>query len=149
MILPDVNLLVYAYSSAAPHHPQARQWWEGAVNGVQPIGLPWVVALGFVRILTSRAVMAEPMEAGTALGHVHSWLEEPSVFLLQPGPRHLSLLRGFAQAGVMAPALVTDAHIAALALEHQGCVHSNDADFARFPGLRWVNPLQGPEAMEG
>jgi toxin-antitoxin system PIN domain toxin len=99
VILPDVNLLVYAYSAGAPHHQRARQWWADAVNGMQPIGLPWVVALGFVRIITSGAVMVEPMDSGTALAHLQTRLEQPSVFLLQPGPRHLSLLRGFAQAG--------------------------------------------------
>ena len=71
------------------------------------------------------------------------WLERPSVMILQPGPRHLALLSGFCEAGVLRGALLTDAHIAALAIETQAVVHFNDSDFSRFPGLRWTNPLAG------
>ena len=143
MIIPDVNLLIYAYNSDAPRHSRARQWWEDAVRDNQPIGIAWVVALGFVRIITSRAVMARPMEANTALRHVRTWLEQPSIRVVQPGPRHLDILGGFSEAGAIASAVVTDAHIAALAVENQAEVHSNDTDFGRFPGLRWTNPLDG------
>jgi len=143
VIIPDVNLLVYAYNSDAPLHSRARQWWEDAVRDNQPIGIAWVVALGFVRIITSRAVMARPMEANTALRHVRTWLEQPSIRVVQPGPRHLDILGGFSEAGAIASAVVTDAHIAALAVENQAEVHSNDTDFGRFPGLRWTNPLDG------
>jgi toxin-antitoxin system PIN domain toxin len=141
MIVPDVNLLVYAYNSDAALHGRARQWWEDAVRGRQPVGLPWVVMLGFLRVITSRAVFARPMRSETALRHVRTWLGQPSVHPLQPGPRHLEILTGFAEAGALAPAVMTDAHIAALAVENQATVHSNDADFGRFPGLRWRNPL--------
>ncbi len=141
MIIPDVNLLVYAYNSDAPKHHRARAWWEEAVRGYQPIGVAWVVALGFLRIITSRAVLVRPMEAAVALRHVRTWLEQPSVRVVQPGPRHLDILGGFVQAGAIASAVVTDAHIAALAVENQAEVHSNDTDFGRFPGLRWKNPL--------
>ena len=141
MIIPDVNLLVYAYNSDAPHHQRAKDWWEQGVRGSQPVALPWVVALGFMRIITSRAVLPRPMEVGTALGHVRSWLDQPAVLLLQPGPRHLIILTGFCEAGALTAALMTDAHIAALAIENQATVHSNDSDFSRFPGLRWTNPL--------
>jgi len=143
VIIPDVNLLIYAYNSDAPRHSRARQWWEDAVRDNQPIGIAWVVALGFVRIITSRAVMARPMEANTALRHVRTWLEQPSIRVVQPGPRHLDILGGFSEAGAIASAVVTDAHIAALAVENQAEVHSNDTDFGRFPGLRWTNPLDG------
>lgn len=141
MIIPDVNLLVYAYNSDAPHHQRAREWWECAVRGSQPVAIPWVVALGFLRIMTSRTVLVRPMEMATALHHPHSWLEQPSVRVLQPGPRHLTILTGFCEAGVLTAALISDAHIAALAIENQATVHSNDSDFSRFPGLRWSNPL--------
>ena len=141
MIIPDVNLLVYAYNSDAPHHRQAKTWWEQSVRGGQPVAIPWVVALGFLRIMTSRSVLPQPMDVGTALGHVTSWLDQPTVLLLQPGPRHLGLLTSFGEAGVLTAALMTDAHIAALAIENQATVHSNDSDFSRFPGLHWINPL--------
>lgn len=141
MIIPDVNLLVYAYNSDAPHHQQAKTWWEQGMRGRQPVAIPWIVALGFLRIITSRAVLPRPMGIATALGHVRSWLDHPGVQLLQPGPRHLGILAGFGEAGVLTAALVTDAQIAALAIENQATVHSNDSDFSRFPGLRWTNPL--------
>jgi predicted nucleic acid-binding protein len=81
------------------------------------------------------------MEVATALRHVRTWLEQPSVRVVQPGPRHLDILGRFAEAGAITSAMVTDAHIAALAVENQSEVHSNDTDFGRFPGLRWTNPL--------
>jgi toxin-antitoxin system PIN domain toxin len=143
MIVPDVNLLVYAYDSKAPHHPRARAWWEGLLSRREPVGIPWVVSVGFVRIMTSRSVMTEPMAPGLALTHVRSWLALPSVDPIQPGPRHLDILASFAQSGTLVSALMTDAHIAAIAVELQATVHSNDTDFARFPGLRWMNPLAG------
>ena len=147
MIIPDVNLLVYAYNSDVPQHQQAKTWWEQGMRGRQPVAIPWVVALGFLRIMTSRAVLPRPMGVGTALDHVRSWLDQPAVLLLQPGPRHLGILTSFGEAGVLTAALMTDAHIAALAIENQATVHSNDSDFSRFPGLHWINPLNDVRAI--
>ena len=144
MIIPDVNLLVYAYNSDAPFHHQAKQWWEACMNGTQSIAIPWVVALGFLRLMTSRSVMQRPMAMGTSINHLASWLEQPTVCILQPGPRHIAILKGFCEADVLSGALLTDSHIAALAIENQAHVHSNDSDFSRFPGLRWSNPLSAP-----
>ena len=118
-----------------------RTWREDTVGGHQPVAIPWVVALGFLRILTSRVVMVQPMEVSRALAHLGSWFAQPSVSLLQPGPRHLAILSGFSEAGALSSALVSDAHLAALAIEYQAVLHSNDSDFSRFPGLRWHNPL--------
>lgn len=141
MIVPDVNLLVYAYNSDAPHHNAARNWWEGLLSGTGAVRLPWVVCCGFVRLMTHQSVLLRPMSTDDALKHVRAWLAVPNVEVLEPGPRHLELLQGLlAEAGVGGN-LVTDAHIAALAIEHQAEVHSNDVDFGRFSGLRWRNPL--------
>lgn len=148
MILPDVNLLVYAYNADAPLHGQARRWWETCLDDSRPVAIAWVVALGFVRLMTSRAVMQRPMAMETALGHLGRWLERPSVLILQPGPRHLAILSSFCDAGVLHSALLTDAHIAALAIDNQAVVHSNDNDFSRFPGLRWSNPLRDKPATQ-
>ncbi len=142
MIIPDVNLLVYAYNSDAPRHERAKDWWQNVIRSHQAIGMPWAVALGFLRIMTSRTVLPRPMQPAVALGHVRSWLEQPFVRVLQPGPRHLDILAGFIEAGAIASPVITDAHIAALAVENQAWVHSNDSDFARFPGLRWTDPLE-------
>jgi len=141
VIIPDVNLLVYAYNADAPQHQRARRWWEQCLRGAEPVAIPWVVGLGYVRIMSSQTVLQRPLNPATALGHVRLWLEQPIVQVVQPGPRHLSILEGFSEAGVLSATLTTDAHIAALAMESQATVHSNDSDFARFAGLRWVNPL--------
>lgn len=141
MIVPDVNLLVYAYNADALAHTGARSWWEGLLSSDEPVGLPWPVLVGFVRLMTHPAVLVQPMQTTLALRHVRSWLEVPNVELLEPGPRHLELFeRALEQAGVGGN-LVTDAHLAAFAWENQAELHSNDADFARFSGLRWRNPL--------
>ncbi|MDX2436974.1 MAG: type II toxin-antitoxin system VapC family toxin [Acidobacteriota bacterium] len=142
MIIPDINLLAYAYNSDAPHHDAARAWWEDCLSEPRPVGIPWVVSLGFVRIMTSRAVLVDPMEPGEALANVQSWLERPQAHPLVPGPRHLEILTEIMCDAGASGRLTTDAHLAALAIETQAELHSNDADFSRFPGLRWVNPLQ-------
>ena len=141
MIVPDINLLVYAHNDGAPHHDAARRWWEGLVNGVERVGVPWVVATGFVRLMTHPRVLASPAAPAAAVGYVREWFRFPHVTPVNPGAGHLDRFgRSLDAAGVGAN-LVTDAHIAALAAEYQAEVHSNDADFGRFPGLRWRNPL--------
>ncbi|MCB9540745.1 MAG: type II toxin-antitoxin system VapC family toxin [Myxococcales bacterium] len=141
MILPDVNLLVYAHNADAPAHAASRHWWESLHRDDLRVGMPWAVALGFVRIMTHRAVLARPMLPARALDLVRSWIDRPNVEVLTPGPRHLELLGDLLREAGSAGALTTDAHLAALAIEHQCTLHSNDNDFARFSGLRWENPL--------
>ena len=141
MIIPDINLLVYTYNKDAPYHTPAVEWWQDLMNGRQTIGLPWIVCLGFLRLMTSLKILKRPMESGLALSHVRSWILRPQVQILQPGPRHLDILESFAQKRLLSSALVTDAHLAALAIEYQAEIHSNDGDFDRFPGLRRGNPL--------
>lgn len=141
MIVPDLNLLVYAHSSDAPLHGPARRWWEGLVNGTERVGVPWVVVLGFVRLLTHPSVMRDPAPPDVAVGFVSEWFRSPAVAHLSPGTQHLAVFAAALTAAGASGNLVTDAHIAALAIEHQAELHSNDNDFARFPGLRWRNPL--------
>jgi toxin-antitoxin system PIN domain toxin len=141
MIVPDMNLLIYAYNRDAPHHERARAWWEDLLNSDEPVGLAWAVGLGFVRLITHRAVVVAPLEPGKAVRHVRSWLGRSNVQVLDPGPRHLEILEGLVDALGVAGNLTTDAHLAALAIEHQCELHSNDTDFGRFSGLRWRNPL--------
>jgi toxin-antitoxin system PIN domain toxin len=143
MILPDINLLIYAYNSDAPGHRRAKAWWEECLSGRRPVGLPWAVLLGYLRLMTSRSVLVDPLSSEAAIGHIRSWLERPQTQILQPGPRHLELLDSLMRDSRAAGSLTTDAHLAALAIEHQAELHSNDTDFSRFPGLRWTNPLQG------
>lgn len=141
MIIPDINLLVYAYNSDAPFHDQSRVWLEGCLSGRTQIGLPWVVMLGFVRIMSSAAVLTDPMEPVEAIEHTRSWLARSQTQIVNPGPRHLEILAELMREARASGRLTTDAHLAALAVETQSELHSNDLDFARFPGLRWSNPL--------
>ena len=143
MTIPDINLLAYAYNSDAPDHDAAREWWEDCLTRPRPVGVPWVVALGFVRIMTSTVVLIDPMDPVDALAHVRTWLERPQAHMLVPGPRHLEILTEIMHAARASGRLTTDAHLAALAIENQAELHSNDADFSRFPGVRWINPLTG------
>ena len=141
MIIPDLNLLVYSYSQASPFHHDARRWWEGLVNGTERVGISWVVSTGFVRLMTSRTSTNPPITPSEAIDTVESWFRYPHIAPLNPGIDHLTLLRDALAAAGVGGNLVTDAHLAALAIEYQAEVHSNDTDFARFPGLRWRNPL--------
>ncbi len=140
MILPDINLVVYAYNEDAPHHDAAKAWWERSLTESEPVGMAWVVVLGFVRLMSNRRVLAKPMSASEAAEHCKSWLVRPNVRIVLPGPTHMDILAGLL-AKPIGPNLVTDAHLAALAIEHQAELHSNDSDFARFSGLTWRNPV--------
>ena len=141
MIVPDVNLLLYAHDSDAKEHDPARRWWEDQVNGPISIGLPWVVTAGFIRLLTHPRARGRPATPEQAIDYVLEWFEFPHVTPINPGPDHLTHVRRFLAATGVGGNLTTDAHIAALAMEYQAEVHSNDRDFGRFPGLRWRNPL--------
>ncbi len=141
MIVPDINLLVYAYNDGAPYHTVARQWWEGLINGRERIGVPWVVSTGFVRLMTHARALTFPMLPSQAVDCVTEWFQYAHVTPVNPGVEHLMHFRRNLDAAGTAANLVTDAHIAALAIEYQAEVHSNDTDFSRFPGLRWHNPL--------
>ncbi len=142
MIVPDVNLLVYVHNDGdRQRHTAARRWWNGLVNGTEPVSLPWVVITGFIRVTTHPRVMAYPLTTEQAVEYVRDWLRCDHITPLDPGPEHLALLQqNLAAAGAGAD-LVPDAHIAALAMEYGAEVHSNDSDFGRFPGLQWRNPL--------
>ena len=142
MILPDINLIVYAYNTSSPKHGQARAWWEKLLSSSVSIHLPWVVILGFVRLMTHPAVFEHPLRPSQAFANVRAWLQCSNVILVHPGPRHLDIAEALLKRAGTAGNLTTDAHLAALAIEHQCELHSNDRDFSRFPGLRWHNPLR-------
>lgn len=141
MILPDLNLLLHAYNRASPSHDAARRWWEGLLNSTQPVGLAWVTVLGFIRVTTHRHVLANPLPVADACAIVRTWMAQPYVAVVEPGTRHAEVLLGLLEAVGNAGNLTTDAHLAALAIEHRLELQSTDADFMRFPGLRWINPL--------
>ncbi len=141
MKLLDANILLYAYHSGAPEHPACRRWLEEALNGWQPLLLPWVTILAFLRISTNLRVFRTPLTMAEATDAVQSWLAQPVVQLLHPGERHWDTLCGLLAGAQISGHLVADAHLAALALENGATLCTTDRDFSRFPGLKLLNPL--------
>ena len=141
MILPDINLLIHAHNSVAPQHEAARRWWTGCLNATEPVALPWIVSTGFIRLTTHPRVLEYPLRAARAVEYVGEWLDRPNVIVIEPGKSFPSLFFGYLEALGTGGNLTTDAYLAALAVEHQSELHSNDTDFHRFRGLRWSNPI--------
>lgn len=141
MIVPDVNLLLYAVVSAFPQHKAALAWWEEAINSSAQIGLSSPAIFGFIRIATNPRVLSPPLTVDAATDYVSAWLGQPNVTHLIPGPRHVEIAFGLLHGVGTGGNLTTDVQLAALALEHDADIYSNDTDFGRFPGLRWCNPL--------
>lgn len=141
MIVVDANLLVYAHSRSFPQHESARTWLDGRLNGRTPVGLPWPSLLAFVRIMSNPRVLDRPRSLPEAWRQVEAWLDCPPAWIPLPTERHRETLGNLLQVAVPHSNLVPDAHLAALALEHGLTLCSSDGDFARFPGLRWENPL--------
>ena len=144
MIVPDVNLLIYAYDATSPHHRAARLWWERTLSGSRTVGIPWVVVLAFVRLMTHPTLSDNPMTVGRAREIVEEWLAVPTVRLLTPGPHAFRMLFDLLENAGTGGNLCTDAMIAAHADEHGGEVHTADRDFTRFPTTRCHYPLNDP-----
>lgn len=141
MIIPDVNLLIYATDELSAHHAPAHRWWSATLNGHEAIGLPWATSLAFIRLTTNPRVFLTPLQSRQAVDVVRGWLSRPQVVPVEPTARHLDLVAGLLDETGTAGNLVTDAHLAVLAIEHGAVLYSADADFSRFAGLTWVNPL--------
>lgn len=142
MRLPDVNLLLYAVDETSPRFEPAHRWVEQLFGGQETVALAWSVALGFVRLSTRGQIMAAPFSVEEALDVVDGWLDRPNVVVVHPTDRHSALLRELLSPLGSAGNLTTDAHLAALAIEHGAELCSCDADFSRFAGLRWRDPLR-------
>ena len=141
MILVDANLLIYAVNQDAPLNQKAKPWLESVLSGKETVGFSWNVLLAFLRLTTRPGLFRRPLPVDTAFDLVASWLNQTSVTIVHPGPRHLSGLRDLLQPLGTGGNLTSDAHLAALAIEHGAELCSSDTDFARFPGLKWRNPL--------
>ncbi|HST34903.1 MAG TPA: type II toxin-antitoxin system VapC family toxin [Solirubrobacteraceae bacterium] len=142
MKLPDVNLFVYAYDASAPQHERAKEWLEGALSGTETVALAWVAVIGFIRLTTSRQRFGYPWSVEQALDIVDSWLAQPVATVIHPTSRHAAVLRDLLTPLGTGGNLTTDAHLAALAIEHGATLCSHDNDFSRFAGLSWVDPLR-------
>lgn len=141
MIVPDVNLLVYAVFDGYRLHAPAATWLGEIFNGAEQVGLTTPALFGFVRLATSGSVHEIPLSVADAGAYVGEWLARPQARFLAPGREHVRLTLDLITSVGTGANLTTDAQLAAYALEFGGTVHSNDADFGRFPGVRWVNPL--------
>lgn len=141
MIVLDVNVLLYAHMRVSPFHEIARAWFEETLSSTARVGIPLQSAMAFLRITTNQSVPLGRLEMGKALEIVESWLEQPNVQLLYPSEGHWPIFRRMLLEGRAGGVLSTDAHLAATTIEHGGTLHTTDSDFARFPGLRWKNPL--------
>jgi toxin-antitoxin system PIN domain toxin len=139
--LPDANVLLYAIDERAPRHDAARAWLEATLSGTETVAFAWTVLLAVVRLATKAAVFEQPLDADGALDIVDGWLERPNATVIHPTSRHAAVLRELLGPLGTAGNLVGDAHLAALAIEHGAELCSSDADFSRFPGVRWTDPL--------
>jgi hypothetical protein len=143
VILVDANVLLYAEDSLSPYHDKARQWWDAQLSGRSSVCLCWTVLTAFIRIGTNRRVFERPLSLKEAIHRVQSWVDQPCTRLIYPTEQHWQVLQELLEQGQAVGNLVTDAHLAALAIEHGCQLYSTDSDFARFPKLKWSNPLKG------
>ena len=146
MILVDANLLIYAHVTTFSQHPNAREWLDDRINGVAPVGLPWPSILAFLRIVTNPRIFERPEALEGAWRQIEEWLDCPSVWIPQPNERHVEIVKSLLIGQRLQANLIPDAGLAALAIEHGLVLCSTDGDFARFPGLRWENPLDERDA---
>ena len=142
MKITDVNLLLYAIDATTPRHPAARRWLEERLSGTETFAFAWVVLLAFVRLSTNGRVFEHPLDVGDAFDIVQGWLVQPCATVVHPTDRHTAVLRELLEPLGTAGNLTTDAHLAALAIEHGAELCSSDSDFSRFQGVRWNDPLK-------
>lgn len=143
MILVDANLLLYAKVSDFPRHEAARSWLDERLNDVFGVGLPWQSLLAFVRLSSNPRIFQRPLPASEAWLQVEEWLSCRNAWVPEPTVRHGEILRSLLPLVGNRSNLIPDAHLAALAMEYGLTLCSSDADFGRFPGLLWKNPLSG------
>jgi toxin-antitoxin system PIN domain toxin len=142
LIAPDVNLLLYAYNDQSPFHLAAKEYWKRTLSETQAVGVPVLSVHGFLRLSTNPVFGSGALSMADALAAVNGWLARPHVSILYPGSDHWRLVQELLRDSG-GSRMVTDAAVAAIALEHDATIHSVDSDFARFAGVRWHNPLQG------
>jgi toxin-antitoxin system PIN domain toxin len=140
-MLLDANLLLYSVDRASPYHVATVAWLTEQFNGPRRVGLPWQSLVAFVRISTHPRASANPLSPQDALSFVEDWLAQDMAWIPIPGHGHARVFTEFVSGQHLSGNLVSDAHLAALAVEHGLTLYSNDSDFARFPGLSWANPL--------
>ncbi|MGV3773464.1 MAG: type II toxin-antitoxin system VapC family toxin [Verrucomicrobiales bacterium] len=142
MSIVDLTLLIAAVNTRAPMHKAARDWWEAQLNSSNPIGLSWLVVLGFIRLSTHPKIFPDPMPLADAIALMDRWMARPNVQILQVTSQHWNILQNMLHAVGHGSTLTTDAHLACLSIEHDCEILTADEDFSHFPGVRWRNPLK-------
>jgi toxin-antitoxin system PIN domain toxin len=142
MKIVDINLLIYAINKDTPHHFKAKKWLENCLSGDEPFGFAWIVILGFLRIVTNGRIMPMPLTPEVAIETVDDWLQQPPSLTIVPSHQHWSIYKELLMPLGTASNLTSDAHLAALAIEHGARLYSTDNDFSRFQSLRWTNPIE-------
>lgn len=141
-MLVDANILLYAADSRSPFHPRAASWLSDQLNGSRRVGFPWQSLVAFLRISTHPRASEDPLDPETAARFIEEWLEPDVAWIPQPGPGHTAILTDMLRSYHLRGNLISDAHLAALAVEHGLTMCSADTAFARFTELRWSNPLR-------
>jgi uncharacterized protein len=141
VIVVDANLLIYSYDTDSPNHKKSRAWVERIFSDVQPVGLPWQTVCAFLRVISNRKLPGSRLTVEQAAEIVEEWLAQPNVRIIVAGEEHWSILKRMMVEGLALGPLVSDAELVALTVEYGGVLYTADRDFARFPGLRWKNPL--------
>ena len=147
MKLLDANVLLYAYDRDSAQHTACRLWLEAVLNSDEIVALPWQTLLAFIRISTNPRAVRNSLCAADACAIVNTWLERPNVLALDAGDRFWEILRAQIDEAQVSGPLVTDAALAALALEHGATLCSTDRDFRRFHGLKLLDPSLAPRAV--
>jgi toxin-antitoxin system PIN domain toxin len=140
-VLLDANILLYAVDTASPFHDKAKAWLEDALNGSRRVGIPWSSLNAFLRIATNPRALERPLSPRAAWALVEAWLDAPTTWIPQPSAGHREILGRLVVDLDLRANVIADAALAALCIEHGLCIVSADSDFARFPQLRWINPL--------
>lgn len=141
-MIVDANILLHARNTEDPHHDAARRWIESALGGDTRVGLPWSTLGAFLRIATNPRAFPDPLSPEAAWQQIDEWLDAPATWVPEPSPRFRQILGRLVREHHVQGPLVTDAQLAALAVDHGVTLVSTDADFARFPEICWLNPLQ-------
>jgi len=138
--LVDANVLVYAVNESDPKHEGSRSWLDQALNDQEAVAFSWLTLLAFLRLITKVGPLPHPLPVADALATVEAWLAQPPSVVLEPTERHLDVLRGLLLEHGAGGNLTSDAHLAALAIEHGATIVTYDSDFSRFSGVRWQRP---------
>ena len=142
MITPDANIILYAYNEDAPQHQKAKEWLENQLSSPTMFGLSWQVITAFLRISTNHKAFSIPFDLNEATEIVDEWIEHPKVNIIVPTENHWKIFRDLIEEGQTNAALMMDAHLAALAIEHGATLVTTDRDFTRFSNLKTLNPLK-------